>query len=42
VITLAAMLRLLADLPGRCCWPAAVQRDDQDGRADGDAGRAAV
>ena len=27
VIILAAMLRMLADLPGRCCWPAAGQRN---------------
>ena len=28
--------------PGRCCWPAGGHGNDQDGRAAGDAGRAAV
>ena len=27
------MLWMLADLPSRCCWPAAGQWDDQEGRA---------
>ena len=32
VIIPAAMLQMLADLPGRCYWPAAGQWDDQDAR----------
>ncbi|MCK5644488.1 MAG: hypothetical protein KAJ19_27055 [Gammaproteobacteria bacterium] len=33
MIILAAMLRMLADLPGRWCWPAGGQGDGKDGRA---------
>ncbi|KAF5420830.1 MAG: hypothetical protein C5S45_04265 [Candidatus Methanocomedens sp.] len=32
MIILAAMLRMLADLPGGCCWPADGQREDSDGQ----------
>ena len=31
MIILAAMLRMLADLPGGYCWPAVGQREDSDG-----------
>ena len=37
VIIVAAMLWMLAYLPGRCCWPAGGQGDGQDGREAGDA-----
>ena len=42
LIILAAMFRMLGNLPGRCCWPAGGQGDDQDSRIAGDAGKAAV
>ena len=42
VIILAAMLRMLADLPDRCCWPTVGQGDDQDGQEAASTGMAAV